>query len=130
MIIISLIDILIVLLIFMMVTTTVKQQSSVKLALPESVQAKPGTDPALLVVTIARQEPFFYLEREHGPGPVTLDKLTAELKQRATANPKLVLSVKADKDAPFGQIVRVMDAAKEAKIKSVNAFIKPANAAK
>jgi biopolymer transport protein ExbD len=39
-------------------------------------------------------------------------------------NPELALAISADKDAPFGQIVKVMDAAKEAKIKMVNAFTK------
>ena len=39
-IIVALIDILIVLLIFLMVTTTFKQQPALKLALPESSQAK------------------------------------------------------------------------------------------
>ena len=34
------------------------------------------------------------------------------------------LAISADKQAPFGQIVKVMDAAKEAKIKMVNAFTK------
>jgi len=130
-IIISLIDILIVLLIFLMVTTTFKQQPqpqpqpAVKLALPESVQGKAGADPAAFIVTIAKQEPYFYLERDHGSGPVTFDKLRVELKRRAGENPQVVLSVKADKEAPFGQIIRLMDLAREAKIKSINAFIKP-----
>ena len=39
---------------------------------------------------------------------------------------KLKLAISADKKAPFGQIVKVMDAAKEAKIKGVNAFMKEA----
>lgn len=123
-IIISLIDILIVLLIFLMVTTTFKQQPAVKLALPESVQPRTGSDPALFIVTIAKQEPYFYLERPHGTGPVTFDLLKDQLKKKVAENPKVVLSVKADKDAPFGQIIRLMDAAKEANIKSINAFIK------
>jgi biopolymer transport protein ExbD len=40
--------------------------------------------------------------------------------------PDLKLAISADKTAPFGQIVKVMDAAKEAKIKTINAFIKEA----
>jgi biopolymer transport protein ExbD len=34
------------------------------------------------------------------------------------------LSLRADEDAPFGQIVRVMDAARENGIKAINAFVK------
>ena len=120
-IIISLIDILIVLLIFMMVTTTFKQQPALKLVLPESKQTpKTGAKEDSLVVTVARQEPYLYL----GPRPVTLDKLQEELKTHVAQNPKISLSIRADTDAPFGQIVKVMDAARAAGIKMVNAFTK------
>jgi len=122
-IIISLIDILIVLLIFMMVTTTFKQQPALKLALPESKQTpRTGSSEDNLIVTIAKQEPYLYL----GPRPVTADKLLEELKTHAAQNPKVSLSIRADTDAPFGQIVKVMDAAKASGIKAVNAFTKPA----
>jgi biopolymer transport protein ExbD len=120
-IIISLIDILIVLLIFLMVTTTFKQRPALKLALPESKQTpKTGSSEDNLIVTIARQEPYLYI----GPRAVTLDKLQKELKDRAAQNPKVSLSIRADTDAPFGQIVKVMDAAKAADIRTVNAFTK------
>src|SRR5512145_2011590 len=53
-IIVALIDILIVLLIFLMVTTTFKQQPALRLALPESTQAKRGgaSDTPPLVVSV------------------------------------------------------------------------------
>ena len=117
----SLIDVLIVLLIFLMVTTTFKQQPALKLALPESKQTpKSGATENNLVVTVAKQEPYLYL----GARPVTLDKLTEELKSNAAKNPQVNLSIRADTDAPFGQIVKVMDAAKAAGIKMVSAFTK------
>ncbi len=121
-IIISLIDILIVLLIFLMVTTTFKQQPALKLALPESKQPNPGTSEANLIVTIAKQEPHIYF----GARPVTLEKLQAELTARFAQDAQVRLSIQADRDAPFGQIVKVMDAAKAAQIKSVDAVIKRA----
>src|SRR5438034_3172240 len=46
--------------------------------------------------------------------PVTLDKLQEELKTHVAQNPKISLSIRADTDAPFGQIVKVMDAARAA----------------
>jgi len=119
-IIISLIDILIVLLIFLMVTTTFKQAPAVQLALPESTQAKKGSHEDNLVVTIAKEEPYFYI----GTRAVTFARLQTELLERVQANPKLSLSIRADTAAPFGQIVKVMDAAKDANIKVVNAFTK------
>jgi biopolymer transport protein ExbD len=127
-IIISLIDILIVLLIFMMVTTTFKDQPAIKLALPESTQAKivtpSKTNPneTAVVVTVAKQTPFLYL----GTQPITPEQLQAELVLRVTKNPQLTLAIRADTDAPFGQIVKVMDIAKAAKIKTaISALAKP-----
>ena len=120
-IIISLIDILIVLLIFLMVSTTFKQQPALKLALPESKQGKPGaSENSPIIVTIARQSPFLYLNTD----PVTPERLQSELLSRAAKNPQVTLAIRADTDAPFGQIVKVMDIAKLAHIKSVSAFTK------
>jgi biopolymer transport protein ExbD len=122
-IIVALIDILIVMLIFLMVTTTFKQQPALRLALPESTQAlKSGANEnAPLVVSIDKEGNL-----RLGPDatPLTADKLRNELLAHAEKNPEIKLAISADKEAPFGKIVTVMDAAKEAKIKMVNAFTK------
>jgi biopolymer transport protein ExbD len=117
-IIISLIDILLVLLIFLMVTTTFKQIPAVRLALPESKQAVEGAQATNLIVTITRQAPFLYI----GPQTVSPEVLESELIRRATLNPQIGLTIQADADAPFGQIIKVMDAAKAANIRTVNAL--------
>lgn len=123
MIIVALIDILIVLLIFLIVTTTFKQQPALKLALPESSQAqKSGAQESPpLVVTIDEKGNL-----RLGPEakPVTAERLQEELAAAAAKSAELRLAISADKMAPFGQIVKVMDAAKAAKIKMVNAFTK------
>ena len=122
-IIVALIDILIVLLIYLMVTTTFKQQPALRLALPESTQAKKtgANDTVPLVVTIDPQGNMRF-----GPEgkPVTIERLKEELVTAVAKTPDLRLALSADKAAPFGQIVKVMDAAKEANIKMVNAFTK------
>ena len=124
-IIVALIDILIVLLIFLMVTTTFKQQPALKLALPESSQAqKAGANESPpLVVSI---DPKGMLRLGADARPVTAERLKEELLAQVAKTPDLKLAISADKMAPFGQIVKVMDAAKEAKIKMVNAFTKEA----
>lgn len=119
-IIISLIDILIVLLIFLMVTTTFKQQPALKLVLPESKLARPGASEASLVVTVAREAPHFFL----GSRAVTLDKLTQELVMAAARTPDLKIAIRADTDAPFGQFIKVMDAARVAGLKVADVHIK------
>lgn len=124
-IIVALIDVLIVLLIYLMVTTTFKQQPALKLALPESSQAqKTGAqENAPLVVSI---DPKGNLRLGPEGKPVTADRLKSELMDAAAKTPDLKLAISADKQAPFGQIVKVMDAAKQAGIKIVNAFTKEA----
>lgn len=121
-IIIALIDVLMVVLIFLVVTTTFKQQlPSVKLALPESRQGKSGvTEDPPLIITIANEAPFIYI----GNRPVTTEKMQAELKHAAEENPTIKVAIRADKKAPVGEMVSVMDAAKAAKIKNVTLMTK------
>ncbi len=124
-IIVAMIDVLIVVLIFVMVTSTFKKpQASLRLALPESSHAtKAGASEAPpLMVFIEENGSMRY-----GPEakPITTEALKAVLLSEAAKNPHLKLALNADKKAPFGQIVRVMDAAKEANIQAINAFTKP-----
>src|SRR4051812_18457079 len=122
-IIVALIDVLIVLLIFLMVTTTFKQQPALRLALPESSQAqKTGANENTPLIVSIDAEGNLRLGTE--ARPVTPDQLKAELASQAEKKPDLKMAISADKAAPFGQVIKVMDAAKVAKIKMVNAFTK------
>ena len=124
-IIVALIDVLIVLLIFLLATTAFKQQPALKLVLPESTQAQKtgASENPPLVVTI---DPTGNLRLGPEGHPVTVDGLKQQLVAEVAKNPQLRFAINADKTAPFGQIVKVMDAAKEAGIKAVNAFTKEA----
>lgn len=123
-IIVALIDILIVLLIFLMVTTTFKQQPALKLAWPESTQAKKtgASENAPLIVSIdAKGELRFGADAR----PVTVDRLKEELIAAVARKPDLQVAISADKSAPIGQVIKVMDVSKEANLKSgVNLFAK------
>ena len=120
-IIVALIDVLIVLVIFLMVTTTFKQQQSLRLTLPQSSQAQKAgaNDNPPLVVSIGPDGEFF-LEKT----PRTFEQLKAALNAAVAKNPQLVLAINADEKAPWGQIVKLRDAAAAAKIKSLVAFTK------
>ena len=114
-IIVSLIDVLIVVLIFLMVSTSFKKQEPIlKLALPDSKEARPGTsaDAKPLVISITTNYPFIYFENK----PVMLDRLQNELIAAVKKNPQTKASVKADKNAPVGELVRVIDACKAAQV--------------
>ena len=122
-IIVALVDVLIVLLIFLMVTTTFKQQSALKLTLPESSQAKKeGANENPPVVVSIDTNGMYYLDKQ----PKTFEQLKSELVAQAAKNPQLVLAIAADEKAPWGKVVKIRDAAAEAKIKSLVAFTKQA----
>jgi biopolymer transport protein ExbD len=120
-IIVALIDILIVLLIFLLVTTTFKQQPALKLSLPESSQAqKSGANEAPpLVVSI---DPKGNLRLGQDAVPVTLDRLKERLQADMKTNSALKLAIGGDKDAPWGQVIKVMDIAKEVGIRESRAY--------
>jgi biopolymer transport protein ExbD len=124
-IIVALIDILIVLLIFLMVTSTFKQQPALRLALPESTHAQKSgaSENAAIILTVDTNG-----NMRLGPEgkPVSVETLTADLVAEVAKKPDLRLAISADKRAPFGQVIKAMDAAKEAKVKKVEANIKQA----
>ena len=124
-IIVALIDVLIVLLIFLLVTTSFKQQAAVRIVLPESTTAQKegASEHTPLLVSVDAKG---VLRLGQDALPVTVERLKEELVKRVKTNPDLKVALNADKDAPFGQIIKVMDAAKEAGIKSVPAFMKEA----
>jgi len=120
-IIVALIDVLIVLLIFLLVTTTFKQQAALKLQLPESSQAKKvGANENPPFVVSVDSNGMYFVDKL----PVTFDQLQNDLVTRATRNPKLVLAINADENAPWGKIVKVRDAAAKANIKNLVAYTK------
>jgi biopolymer transport protein ExbD len=117
-IIVSLIDVLLVVLIFLMVTTTFKKmEPALKLILPRADQAKMGaTDTKAFVILVSTNYPFYYLDNL----PVTFDRLQKALVASAQRNPQVRVDIKADKASPFGEFIRVFNAAKEAQVGSIN----------
>ena len=113
-IIVSLIDIFAILLIFVIVTTTFKsEQPAVTIRLPESktaVVAEHGDE--ALKLSISEKEEVFL-----GAKKVELTQLRGELdKLLALPNPpKLALA--ADRHAPFGTVIAVIDILKKAGVK-------------
>jgi biopolymer transport protein ExbD len=118
-IIVALIDVLIVLVIFLLVTTTFKQQAALKVQLPDSSQSKKAgaNENPPFVVTINTNGVYFVDKT-----PVTFDQLKDQLKSAVSKNPEVVLAINADENAPWGKVVKIRDAAADAKIKSLVAF--------
>ena len=123
-IIVSLIDVLLVVLIFLMVTTAFKETPAFKVSLPETSQQAPREgvkDTPPLIITITTNAPHFYL----GKLAVTPDRLKAELLQRSKENPRLVVAIRADEEATYGHVQKVLDAAQAAQVREVRTFLKP-----
>lgn len=119
-IIVSLIDILAILLIFFIVTTTFKKdQPQLQINLPESktaeATAKEKKEP--LILEVASEDKISL-----GDKSITVDGLAAALKAARESAPDRPIALKADKTAPFGVVVKVLDALKEAGVKNVPAF--------
>lgn len=120
--IISLVDILCILLIFFIVTTVFKKDEPiVQIKLPETTQAEPAKETPPTIVYVTADEKIF-LDSQ----PVSPDQLGAILKQKIAAGTLTKVAMKADKKAPFGLIVKVMDAAKFAGIKNLPTFTEDA----
>jgi len=117
-IIVSLIDVLLVVLIFLMVTTTVKKvEPALRLTLPSSREAKSGAtdDKKPFTILVSSNFPYFYI----GDKAITYDKLERELAAAVKADPQLHVAIRADKQAPVGEFVRVIDATTAAKVGSL-----------
>lgn len=122
-IIVSLIDILAILLIFFIVTTTFrKDQPQLKINLPESKSAEQATvtdkEPIVLRVKSADEITL-------GSQPVTLANLASAVVAARDKSPDRSIAMQADREAPFGVVVKVLDALKEAGIKNIPTFTQP-----
>jgi biopolymer transport protein ExbD len=122
-IIVSLLDILAILLIFFIVTTTFrKSQPQLQINLPESKSAEQAPaekdEPVVLSVKSADE---ISLDGK----PVTLDLLAEALKTVRTQAPSRPIAMQADREAPFGVVVKVLDALKDAGVKNIPAFTQP-----
>lgn len=120
-IIVSLIDIFAILLIFVIVSTTFrKEQPSVSIRLPESkttTVAQPKREP--VVLTISKESQLFLDAK-----PIVMEKLATTLRELVERDPNTFFALNADRDAPFGTILSVLDGLKDAGIKgNLTAFM-------
>jgi biopolymer transport protein ExbD len=121
--IVSLIDILAILLIFFIVTTNFrKPQPQLKINLPDSKSAEEGAaaqkEPAVLRV---KSETEISLDDK----PVEIENLTSALNELRTSQPARGIAMQADREAPFGTVVKVLDSLKAAGLRDVPAFTQP-----
>lgn len=123
--IVSLIDILAILLIFFIVTTNFrKSQPRLQINLPDSKAAETAAaeqkEPIVLRVKSAT-------EISVDDNPATLENLPNMLSEARQKFPGRSVALQADREAPFGVVVKVLDSLKAAGLKDIPAFTQPDN---
>jgi biopolymer transport protein TolR len=105
-----LVDVMLVLLIIFMVTAPMLQQG-VDVDLPKTKPSPIKIDEERLVVTVTRTKNVYINKRAF-----TIDDLQKKLEQIRKANPGKEVFLRADKNVPYGFVVEVMAAIKQAGI--------------
>jgi biopolymer transport protein ExbD len=117
--IIPLIDVLVVLLIFYIATTVFKKsQPKIVIKVPNSTTAKTTQDTPPSIIYVTSDSKIFLDD-----APIEPEQLGELLKSKIAANPEFKVAMKADTNAPFGVITKVMDAAHIAGIGDLPTFM-------
>jgi biopolymer transport protein ExbD len=125
-IIVTMIDVFCVLLIFFIVATTFRKSlPAVKISLPEAKEGVPVSQTEPIILSVTSKEKIFLNKKE-----IPISQLDEELTKLGKQSPKPSIAMQADKKAPFGVIIKVMDAAKQAGFDQLPAFIQQENAGK
>jgi biopolymer transport protein ExbD len=120
---VSLIDILAILLIFFIVTTTFREKlPQLQINLPESKSAATeASEPKKAILLQIKGPEQITLDNK----PVTAASLPSAIREVQRANPGCSITMQADKEAPFGTVVTVLDALQAVGVKNVPAVAKP-----
>ncbi|GAB4387516.1 MAG: protein TolR [Thermodesulfovibrionales bacterium] len=111
-----LVDVMLVLLIIFMVTAPLLQQG-IDVNLPEAKAKELPTEERISLV-IKKDGKMFMNDN-----PVSLEEMTAKLKAISKLNPNV--SLRADRDVPYGLVVKVIGEVKEAGIEKLGIVTEP-----
>jgi biopolymer transport protein TolR len=114
-----LVDVMLVLLIIFMVTAPILQQG-VPVDLPKVSAGPLAGQEEQLVVNVAKGGQFYLNDT-----PMTAEQLTAKLRAIAAARPDRQLYVRADQSVPYGQVMEVMGAVRDAGLVKVGLVTEP-----
>ncbi|HEY1092290.1 MAG TPA: biopolymer transporter ExbD [Burkholderiaceae bacterium] len=103
-----LVDVMLVLLVIFIITAPLLA-SSIRLDLPRSDAAQPGTPPRFVSVVVTPSGQIHLDDRAVSPA-----ELSAELLQRAEQDPDTEVQLRADATVPYGRVVEVMGLAQQA----------------
>jgi biopolymer transport protein ExbD len=104
----SMADIAFLLIVFFLVTTTMNQDKGLSLHLPPVAETKEVREKNICNVWINAQDEIAFFESEQLTRVAFLD-LRASIEQRLAANDKLIVSLKAEREATYRIFVDVLD---------------------
>lgn len=113
--IIPLVDVMLVLLIIFMVTTALTKDSGLNLNLPPAKTAGAAAKTATDLVVALGQNDKITLDGQ----PVAEAQIAAAMRARVAQNPQTHVVIKGDGRIAYARIVRVMDMARQAGLRSV-----------
>jgi biopolymer transport protein TolR len=114
-----LVDVMLVLVVIFILTAPLLA-SSIKLDLPATEAAKPGTAPKFVTVVVDKTGQAFL-----GDQPLGLPELATQLAQTAQMNPETEVQLRADAAVPYGRIVEVMGTAQKAGLNRIGFVADP-----
>lgn len=107
--IISLVDVVFLLLIFFTVSATFMDQPALKIDLPESGAEPPETeDPEPMTVYLTKEGELYF-----GDQPIRFEDLAELISGEIREGASRHLSIKADKEVTHGEVIHVMDLARQ-----------------
>lgn len=104
----SMADIAFLLIVFFLVTTTMNQDKGLSLHLPPVAETKEVREKNICNVWINAEDEIAFFEREQLTR-VAFSDLRASIEQRLAANDKLIVSLKAEREATYRIFVEVLD---------------------
>jgi biopolymer transport protein ExbD len=110
---VPLVDIMMVLLIIFMLTASFISTPSIPVQVPKAYTSKPTAAASQALVLTAKGDIFF------GNKPVTKRQLTQTLENAVALNPELRIVLSADASVPHGQVVELLDLARQAGVMKV-----------
>jgi biopolymer transport protein TolR len=103
-----LVDVMLVLVVIFIITAPLLA-SSIRLDLPKTDAAKPGSAPRFVTLVIDKAGQTYLDDR-----PVTAAELDQQLGERASEDPDTEVQLRADETVPYGKVVAAMAAAQKA----------------
>jgi biopolymer transport protein ExbD len=114
-----LVNVVFLLLLFFLLSSTYVQQSGVGISLPGFEKPTVRSFQSLVVTVTSKSLLFFNNQ------PTTLADLQKALREEASRTPNQELIIKADKEAPQGMVVEIMNIAFKAGVHGINLATRP-----